>query len=704
MPSPPPTLTLLAVVGLASLQGPPRRGTLHLGIPLGGALDLDRLRAANRAIENVDDAVAIELCGTLTLRVIRSAGEPGATDRLVISIDGSLYTLRPGETLTVPGDQPVRYIALPGGAWSPTATGRFGTLPGDRLHAGDLVHAGSAPQARLGLLEPTRLSAARLSVTRGPDRFPDEAWCTLLHTTWRVTSSSRAGTRLSGPSIAAPPVRDSAGAPRPAGNRGSKPMLTGFIEVPPDGQPIVLGPDHPVTGGYPVIGALHAPLGARSAGESFQFTDAGPPLHPAVPLNIDLGELPDEDPALHELADIANIACGGHAGDDASMRRTLLGVAAHRGRVAAHPSYPDRANFGRVDMSLPPSQIEATVREQCAALRAIADRVGVDVFAVKPHGALYHAAIRDPAIAEAIRRGARAALTGDVVFIGLPGGWVEGFADRGVLPDGRLIPRGQPGALLTDPVAVARRAAELAAPGPRAVDTICVHGDTPGAVQLARAARDAIHRCSAAPLPPAVRFHHIALPHAADRAALYALWSSTPGVEDIAFGDDSALVVTPHGPVNLPSPADLARAADVPSPAPRHVGPEEGARFGTEHRIEVRYDGVDLQAVAQATRLSVEQVINHHLGPLYTVAYPGFSPGFAYLDGLPEALVMPRRATPRPAVPPGSVAIAEARTAIYPTASPGGWHLLGQTNVQLFDPQAGPLLRTGDRVRFVRIG
>ncbi len=126
--------------------------------------------------------------------------------------------------------------------------------------------------------------------------------------------------------------------------------------------------------------------------------------------------------------------------------------------------------------------------------------------------------------------------------------------------------------------------------------------------------------------------------------------------------------------------------------------------LGRTHEIPVRYDGEDLAALAALHSLSVEEAIALHLAPLYTVAFLGFSPGFAYLLGLDARLATPRRERPRALVPAGAVAIGDRFTAVYPVASPGGWQLLGHTNGTLFDPErrTPATLAAGDRVRFVR--
>jgi 5-oxoprolinase (ATP-hydrolysing) subunit A len=217
-------------------------------------------------------------------------------------------------------------------------------------------------------------------------------------------------------------------------------------------------------------------------------------------LNVDAGELQSEPEELYGLAHVVNIACGGHAGDDASMRRVIaccnkLGV-----RAGAHPSYPDREGFGRLAMTMSADALEAAVAEQCHALASIARSEGdARVGSVKLHGALYHAANADAAIARAALEGAVEALGWEITVIGPPDGATrdtarelglafarEGFADRNVR-GGKLVPRGEPDAMIDDPARAAARVRELLASGE--VDTVCVHGDGKHALVIARAVR-----------------------------------------------------------------------------------------------------------------------------------------------------------------------------------------------------------------------
>ena len=218
-------------------------------------------------------------------------------------------------------------------------------------------------------------------------------------------------------------------------------------------------------------------------------------------LNCDMGELEDaaHEAALMDYITSANIACGAHAGDESTMERTAH-LALERGvRIGAHPSYPDRANFGRIEMDLPELEIERTVREQIERLERVVRALGGTITHVKPHGALYNVAARDERVARAIGR-AVAAWNPAASLFGLLGSrclewWrgmglavvAEAFADRRYEPDGSLRPRKFADALITDPREAAAQAERFARAA--AAQTLCVHGDTPGAVEILKACR-----------------------------------------------------------------------------------------------------------------------------------------------------------------------------------------------------------------------
>jgi UPF0271 protein len=223
-----------------------------------------------------------------------------------------------------------------------------------------------------------------------------------------------------------------------------------------------------------------------------------------IDLNCDMGELEDapHEAALMAYITSANIACGGHAGDAQTMERTAR-LALERGvRIGAHPGYPDRENFGRLEIAMTPEAIADTVHAQIARLDEVVRRLGGAIVHVKPHGALYNVAVRNPEVARAIALGV-ARWSPRCTLFGLAGSpmldvWRtmgmtvagEAFADRRYEPDGALRSRKFPDALITDPQEAAAQALRLARQG--LADTICVHGDTPGSVAILQACREAL--------------------------------------------------------------------------------------------------------------------------------------------------------------------------------------------------------------------
>ena len=223
-------------------------------------------------------------------------------------------------------------------------------------------------------------------------------------------------------------------------------------------------------------------------------------------LNADVGESfgrwqLGDDEALFPHLTSANVACGFHAGDPLTLRRTCE-VAVHHGvAIGAQVGYRDLAGFGRRFVDVPPAELAADVLYQIGALDGIARAAGGGVAYVKPHGALYHAVTRHEGQARAVVEAVLA--YGGLPVLGLPGSHLlalaaeaelptvpEGFADRAYQPDGSLVPRGEPGAVLDDPAAAAEQAVRLAAAG--RVRSLCVHGDSPGAVAIAAAVRAAL--------------------------------------------------------------------------------------------------------------------------------------------------------------------------------------------------------------------
>jgi UPF0271 protein len=234
-----------------------------------------------------------------------------------------------------------------------------------------------------------------------------------------------------------------------------------------------------------------------------------------IELNADIGEGCDDASLMPYLARVS-IACGGHAGDAASMTVALRLAAEYGVAAGAHPSYPDRAQFGRRVLAASADEIAAWVTQQTEALAALAARLGLRLAHVKPHGALYNVAARDADVARAIAR-AVAVLDPSLALVGLAGSQLiaagqaagltvlnEAFADRRYLPSGRLVSRETAGALIVDPADAAEQARVLAEGGAVTTldggavriraDTICLHSDTPNALNIARAVHAVLNR------------------------------------------------------------------------------------------------------------------------------------------------------------------------------------------------------------------
>ena len=221
----------------------------------------------------------------------------------------------------------------------------------------------------------------------------------------------------------------------------------------------------------------------------------------AIDLNADLGEGCGDDAALLGIVTSANIACGAHAGDETTMRDTIRLALRNGVEIGAHPSFPDREHFGRVEMERSPQEIYNDVRSQIDTIAAIAAEEGAALHHVKAHGALYNLAARNIAVADAISR-AVVETSASLVLYGLAGGAQiesgrahrlrvagEGFADRRYMHDGSLVPRSRPDALIDDEEEALAQALSLTTSG--RAQTICVHGDSPHAIAFARRIRDA---------------------------------------------------------------------------------------------------------------------------------------------------------------------------------------------------------------------
>lgn len=256
---------------------------------------------------------------------------------------------------------------------------------------------------------------------------------------------------------------------------------------------------------------------------TFPYSPTPGSPNPAIDLNCDMGEGSPADARLMPLVTSANIACGGHAGDEQTMRDAVRMALAHGVNIGAHPSFPDRAGFGRRAVHANPEQVRADVAAQIRALARVASAAGAFLRHVKPHGALYNDAVSSQPITEAVGA-AIADIDPTLIVVVLAGSRQraalgamnlrvaqEAFIDRAYTPEGTLVSRDLPGALITDPHVAAVRAVRMVRDGTIIAvdgtelrlqpDTLCVHSDTPGSVEIARVVREALSDAGIALVP-----------------------------------------------------------------------------------------------------------------------------------------------------------------------------------------------------------
>lgn len=566
-----PELRIVHPGHFTTVQDLGRLGHAAMGVPRSGVADALSLRLGNRLVGNPDSAAALEMTlfgctvecdAAVTIAITGSDAAATITRRggsMVEVARQRPVTLNGGERLKIAGLRTGSraYLCVSGGITAPQVLGSRSTHVASGIggHDGRALRAGDAiPIARAygsPATGPAVDAAARyvqevvqrrvLTLTAGPRAdVLSNGRAQLNDLQLTVTDrTDRSGVRL----------RANVAMGTPPGDLLTEPMLPsgGSVQLTPSGELIILGPDGPTTGGYAVVASVAtvslATLGqlrpgdtiacevvtesrARACGHATRTVrctastrcSAGGIMSTTIDLNADVGEdLSPEgiarDAAIARQVTSLNIACGGHAGDDASMTRLVRLAHAHGLSIGAHPSYPDRANFGRNEMELGLPELEETLEEQVRSLAAVVEREthgAAQIAHIKPHGALYHAA-RWRDIAETIARACKH-IAPHAILVGQSGSpaldvWramgcrvaSEAFADRAYEPDGTLRNRTNPGAVLHDAAAVSRQAIAIAAEGrvttsdgvarTLTADTLCLHSDTPGAAALAAAVR-----------------------------------------------------------------------------------------------------------------------------------------------------------------------------------------------------------------------
>jgi UPF0271 protein len=396
-------------------------------------------------------------------------------------------------------------------------------------------------------------------------------------------------------------------------------------------------------------------------------------------INCDLGEGLGNDAELMPYLHSCSIACGGHAGDEHSIRETVRLAIAHDVKIGAHPSFDDRQNFGRVAVETSRSDLTASLVQQIKLVREECIAQGAKLHHVKTHGALYNLMCEDKQLQAAVED-AVCEIDADLPLYAPPFFTPnrlrvisEGFADRAYTDDGRLLPRGEDGAVINDVEAALTQAQSLNH------ETICVHGDNPAALEIVKHLSQRL-----------VDF----LPYGDDHYLINwsqkihpdILWAVLAAKKQIQQALPNAKLV--HAYCSL-----LVHHQDLDKIKRAVAESVIQEVCGTTHYVKVDYA---IDEFAEQINLSAAEAVRLHSEPDYLVYFLGFLPGFPYLGGLNPRLHLPRLSRPTAKVVAGSVAIGGQQTGIYPQDSPGGWHVIGHTDFKLWPTQLSP----GDIIRF----
>ena len=442
-----------------------------------------------------------------------------------------------------------------------------------------------------------------------------------------------------------------------------------------------------------------------------------------ININCDLGEGMANDSLIMPHIQSCTIACGGHAGDRESIRKTIQLAQKHKIKIGVHPSYPDRKSFGRKTMDISVEELEKSLREQLDVFFEVSNEEGADIHHLKLHGALYNDAANDEILARLVVDILRdypilklyAPFRSQLSNVASEGIEIvpEGFVDRRYEADLSLRSRSQEDAviknsaeaiqqlqqMLQGTIQVNQEIMELEA------KTYCIHGDNPNVLAILKAIQKELY--------PRIRSF-------GNNAILLEWWDEISEELQLKILNAQKFIEENYADQILEMvPAYQSLAV--------YLGPEveqqnvledlskvefwklkPTKRNSTMWAVPVCYEkefATDLAAMCAAKKMDREALIALHTSRSYPIHFMGFLPGFIYLGKLDERLHHPRKADPELRVPGGSVAIGGAQTGIYPQQSPGGWHIIGATPANLFEAKGEKPApwKAGDRIRFVRI-
>ncbi|MGH1383130.1 5-oxoprolinase subunit PxpB [Kordia sp.] len=456
-------------------------------------------------------------------------------------------------------------------------------------------------------------------------------------------------------------------------------------------------------------------------------------------INCDVGEGVDNEEILMPYINACNIACGGHAGDAETMHEVVALAKKYQVEIGAHPSYPDRENFGRISVDMASAEFIKTIQQQITNLEEIVALHAAKIVHIKPHGALYNDVAKSEEKAQLFLKAISKYKGKYKLYV--PYNSVietfalqqnfeivyEAFADRNYNDDLTLVSRKKNNAILTKIEEVIPHVSRLkneqkvqTISNQKIIlksDTFCVHSDTLYAIEIVQQLHshfNAKNQLSKPTFPSYTMYGDsgILLTWEAKMAAKVlnnvleykekVLSFNIKVLLDVIQSNNSLLIIYDNLKINFRTLQHLLE----------HLFLLEFDKIQTSARfcweVPVCYDasfGIDLEEIAQKNKLSVTEIIKLHTASEYQVFSIGFLPGFLYLGGLDKRLHIDRKSTPRLEVKKGAVGIGGMQTGIYPKSSPGGWQILGNSPINFFDVSSeNPCFaKAGDFIKFVSI-
>jgi UPF0271 protein len=454
-----------------------------------------------------------------------------------------------------------------------------------------------------------------------------------------------------------------------------------------------------------------------------------------VNINADLGEGRADDAAIMPYLHACNIACGGHYGDSNSMRSTIKLALQNNVKVGAHPSFPDRENFGRMEMKISIDDLEKSIRSQINDFNVICKSLSTEMHHIKLHGALYNLAAKDETIAKMVIQvledfpGVTLYAPYNSMLARLADSKIpvqnEAFIDRSYEDDLSLVHRSRPNASINSPEKawlqlqkMLRTETVLSVHGNSIqikAETFCIHGDNENVCAILEYIQRKIENndFQNQEISPTFRVFGdsailISWPkeinqeinekvRKADLLIQKVLKDQL--IETVLAYQALAIYLKPG--VDTQQVLNDLRELDLTSLEEQKI---ESCLWEIPICYSPKY-GIDLDEMSIKLGLSPQEIVALHSSVLYSVYFIGFLPGFLYLGGLPSEIHIPRKSTPRLNVPAGAVGIGGGQTGIYPMESPGGWHLIGQSPLNLFDVEQIPpiSIKAGDQIKFTPI-